>query len=155
MKVALLLLALVVGGAMAWIRLAPSDPARWHVAPSPGEVGGWTFHPPGIDAVSEEPGGARAAVTVLDESPTEVLARFDAIARATPRTRRLAGSPEAGMITWITRSAVFGFPDYTTAAARSEGPVTTLTLHARLRFGRSDFGVNAARLRDWLAQLAP
>jgi hypothetical protein len=29
-----------------------------------------------------------------------------------------------------------------------------LTLYARLRFGREDMGVNAARLRAWLAALA-
>jgi hypothetical protein len=57
------------------------------------------------------------------------------------------------MITWVTRSAVLGFPDYTTAAARAEGSATALALHARLRFGRGDFGVNAARLRHWLGKL--
>jgi hypothetical protein len=45
------------------------------------------------------------------------LARLDEIALATPRTTRLAGSPDEGRITWITRSALWGFPDYTTAQA--------------------------------------
>ncbi|OYX41851.1 MAG: hypothetical protein B7Z02_14715 [Rhodobacterales bacterium 32-67-9] len=143
----LLLLALIVLGGMAWIRLAPSDPARWHVRP--------TGTPsPGGPLVPVE-GGAKAALALPGETTEAVLTRLDAIARATPRTTRLAGSPEEGMITWITRSAIFGFPDYTTAAARMDGTATILALHARQRFGRRDFGVNAARLHDWLARLAP
>jgi uncharacterized protein (DUF1499 family) len=79
-----------------------------------------------------------------------MLARLAAIAEATPRTRLLAGSVASGRITWITRSAVFGFPDYTTAGLAA-GP--KLCLHARLRFGRDDFGVNEARLRRWIDAL--
>ncbi|MCB2116872.1 MAG: DUF1499 domain-containing protein [Rhodobacteraceae bacterium] len=138
---------------MAYIRLAPSDPARWHSLPPPDGAARWGPRPPGTDPVEALTGGARASVTVFDETPPEVLTRLDAIALATPRTRRLAGSPEEGRITWISRSALFGFPDYTTAEARAEGPVTVLSVYARLRFGRSDFGVNATRLRAWLAQL--
>jgi hypothetical protein len=82
-------------------------------------------------------------------APSDLLARLDAVALATPRTTRLAGSVSEGRITWVTRSAVWGFPDYTTAEARADG----LYLQARLRFGREDMGVNAARLRDWLARL--
>lgn len=133
---ALLLLVLIVAGGMVYVRLAPSDPARWHVAPS--------------GATS---GGERRSVTLDGTMPQEALARLDAIALATPRTTRLAGSPEEGRITWITRSAVFGFPDYTTAAAHSEGTATVLDLHARQRFGRSDLGVNSARLDAWLGLL--
>ena len=75
------------------------------------------------------------------------------IATATPRTHRLAGSPEAGRITWITRSRLWGFPDYTTAQVTQTPTGPRLDIHARLRFGRSDMGVNAARLHAWLAQL--
>jgi hypothetical protein len=35
MRTALLLVILVVAAGMAFIRLAPSDPARWHVDPAP------------------------------------------------------------------------------------------------------------------------
>ncbi|WP_336619142.1 DUF1499 domain-containing protein [Defluviimonas aestuarii] len=149
------LLVLIVAGGMAYIRLAPSDLVRWHVAPELSGGSGWTFLPPGADAVVAGRGRAKAAVAVLGKSPAEVLSDLDAIALNTARTVRLAGSPEEGMITWVTRSRVFGFPDYTTAAARDEGPATALTLHARLRFGRDDQGVNASRLRDWLGQLTP
>ncbi|MEM9843514.1 MAG: DUF1499 domain-containing protein, partial [Pseudomonadota bacterium] len=83
------------------------------------------------------------------EATPETLAALDEIARATPRTTILAGSVEDGIVTYVTRSALMGFPDYTTVSL-SDG---ALTLYARLRFGQSDLGVNAARLEAWLRAL--
>ena len=123
-----------------YIRLAPSDPARWHV--KAGVDGPW----------GEIVAGDNSATVRLGLGagpPGDLLARLDAIALATPRTTRLAGSVESGRITWVTRSLIWGFPDYTTAEARADG----LYLLARSRFGQRDLGVNAARLADWLARL--
>ncbi len=133
MKMVLWLL-IAVGLAMgAYIRLAPSDPVRWHVAPE--------------DTERDLKGGA---VRVVETGP-DGLARLDKIARATPRTSVLAGSLEEGMITYITRTKVFGFPDYTTVQLDGD----TLRIYARLRFGRKDFGVNRDRVTQWLALLQP
>jgi hypothetical protein len=136
--------ALLVGAALlsfaALVRLAPSDPARWHVAPL--ADGPW-------DEVKPATGAATLRLSLGRGAPADLLARLDAVAMATPRTLRLAGSVAEGRITWITRSALWGFPDYTTAEAREDG----LYIHARLRFGSDDMGVNAARLRDWLSRL--
>ena len=134
-----LLVALVAFA--AYVRLAPSDPGRWHTAPA-------------VEGVAGEvlvAGLNRATLRLGPEAgvPAEVLARLDAVALATPRTVRLAGSVAEGRITWVTRSALWGFPDYTTAEARSDG----LYIEARSRFGQGDMGVNAARLRDWLSRL--
>jgi len=118
---------------MGFIRLAPSDPSQWHVVPA-------------VTQDRDLPGGA---MRILADSEG-ALALIDAIARATPRTTVLAGSVDEGMITYITRSRIMGFPDYTTV--RQEGD--TLTVYARLRFGRSDLGVNRARIDGWLAELA-
>ncbi|MEM6578920.1 MAG: DUF1499 domain-containing protein [Pseudomonadota bacterium] len=118
----------------AYVRLAPSDPARWHVLPE------------GV----EEGRGAGYALRRIEAGP-DTLATLDEIARATPRTNVLAGTVEDGTITYVTRSALMGFPDYTTVALEGD----TITLYARLRFGASDMGVNAARLEAWLAALAP
>lgn len=139
---------ILVAGGMAWVRLAPDDPARWHGAAFP-------IVSAASDPVALLPGGALAVVRLPGASAVDALARLDAVALATPRTRRLAGSAAEGRITWVTRSAFFGFPDYTTAVAKADGNDTTLTIYARLRYGRRDFGVNAARLRDWLARMAP
>ena len=137
-------LALLVLGFALYVRLAPSDPARWHVTPAPATK---------QDCTVEQGEGDARATCLLPAAPAEALAALDAIAMATPRTTRLAGSAGEGRITWITRSALWGFPDYTTAEATPDGTGTRLTVHARLRIGSSDMGVNAARLRDWLPRL--
>jgi uncharacterized protein (DUF1499 family) len=82
-------------------------------------------------------------------SEPNTLERLDVIIRATPRTHVLAGTPESGMITYVTRSAVFGFPDYTTLRRAGD----QLEIYGRLRFGKSDLGVNATRIDGWLMRL--
>ncbi|MBL4928041.1 DUF1499 domain-containing protein [Fuscibacter oryzae] len=152
---ALVLLA-VVAAADLWVRLAPFDPAAWNVDPRQGMTSGQ-------GGLSLPVGDARPKVDQLRNGATTqflsplsaqaVLARLDSIALATPRTTRLAGSAEEGRITWVTRSALWGFPDYTTAQARPGQGITKVTLWARQRFGRGDLGVNAARLTGWIDQL--
>ncbi len=117
-----------------YIRLAPSDPARWHVVP--------------IGEVEQELKGG--VIRVVETGP-DGLARLAAVARETPRTKVLAGSVDDGMVTYITRTKVFGFPDYTTVQQDGD----TLRIYGRLRFGRSDFGVNRNRVDGWLALLQP
>lgn len=124
-------LAAVIGLAM-WVRLAPSDPARWHIAPNN----------------ASDRNFDRGVIRTIPAGH-ETLARLDAIIRATPRTAHLAGSLDEGMLTYVTRSALWGFPDYTTITLRDD----MLIIHARLRFGRSDTGVNKARVARWLEQL--
>lgn len=119
---------------MAWVRLAPSDPARWH--------GALTF--------TKDEDKAGGAIRVLTpDAPSATLAKLDQIALATPRTEKLAGSVEEGSVTYVTRSAFWGFPDYTTITVTDERVI----FFARLRFGQSDFGVNRARLESWISQL--
>lgn len=142
---------------MAYVRLAPDDPARWnrpfYDMHEPIWEPGLKRDPVGPDAVHEIPFGAQARVRVERASAGEVLQRLDRIALAFPRTRRLARDEERGLATWVTRSAFWGFPDYTTAEVRQDGPDVVLALAARQRYGRGDYGVNAARLRDWLTKL--
>ena len=130
-------LALGVIAFGAWVRLAPSDPARWHGDPGQG-VEGLNSH---------------VARAVVAASPEEALAAFDAVAMTEPRTTRLAGSAADGRITYVSRSRLWGFPDYTTVAAEPAEGGTALVIHARARFGQSDLGVNAARVARWLADL--
>jgi hypothetical protein len=135
---ALGLLAALVALAL-YVRLAPSDPARWHVAPD-------AEGPAGEVVVA---GLNRATLRLETAAPADLLARLDAVALAAPRTVRLAGSVDEGRITWVTRSTLWGFPDYTTAEVQGDA----LYIMARSRFGQGDMGVNAARLRDWLSKL--
>ena len=136
------LVLVVLGGGMAWIRLAPSDPGRWHVdMAAPG------FQPPGNAHVfCIRPG----SLYETGADPKALLARLDAIALATPRTVRLAGSAEEGRLTWITRSALMGYPDFTTAQVM---PGPGLCVMGRQRFGSEDLGVNAGRIGGWMQAL--
>jgi len=117
---------------LAYVRFAPSDPIAWHVAPS-------------VTADADMKRGAKRLVA----AGPDALARLDAIAQATPRTSVLAGSVAEGMITYVTRSKAIGFPDYTTVQQDGD----TLKIYARLRFGRSDLGVNKARIDGWIGAL--
>ncbi|MBT6190419.1 MAG: DUF1499 domain-containing protein [Tateyamaria sp.] len=120
------IIAIFLCSALFYIRLAPTDVAHWH-QPVRG---------------SEDASMMGGAVRVLTADAT-ALARVDSAAIALPRTVRIAGSVDQGRITYLTRSKLIGFPDFTTVEY-SEGQ---LKMFARLRFGRSDFGVNAARLK--------
>lgn len=129
----------------AYIRLAPSDPARWHTDPGAVAI---------TDCTRLTTTRSSAQVSCLrDLDPVAALARLDTIALGSPRTTRLAGSAETGRITWVSRSFLWGFPDYTTAQTTPTPQGTRLDIMARQRFGGYDMGVNAARLTGWLTAL--
>lgn len=132
---ALVLLALLLAG-FAWVRLAPDDAARWHV-------------PSGQTALGEASQANSHVHREMAGRPR--FEALDAEIRRTPRTQVLAGSLAEGRITYVTRSRMIGFPDYTTLSLEetAEGPV--LELYGRARYGRSDLGVNRARIEGWLA----
>jgi hypothetical protein len=136
-------LVILVVGVLAYVRLAPSDPDRWHVSST-------------VDGMGE----VRSASGYLWRAPVEgdgkdQLRALHAVAMATPRTTRLAGSVEDGRITYITRSQWFGFPDYTTIGIYAAGGSADryLEINGRLRFGRSDLGVNGKRVKGWLSAI--
>ncbi len=135
-KVMILLwvLAALVVVMLGYVRLAPSDPVAWHK----------------MVATTENRDFANGVVRVVQTGP-DGIERFDALALATARTVRLFGAVDDGMATYVTRSAMVGFPDYTTV--KQEGD--TLRIHARARFGRSDFGVNRDRVQKWIDALQP
>ena len=135
----------LVAGVAGCVRLVPSDPAAWHVDPEgvtkPATPNNWL--------VAE---GGDAPPLRLTADAATVAARLEAIALATSRTRVLAGGGE--FTTYETRSAVFGFPDYTSVRIRSDGTGSLVTGFARAQYGRSDLGVNRARLDGWFGALA-
>ncbi|WP_417524140.1 DUF1499 domain-containing protein [Marinovum sp.] len=140
MKILFLVAVSVVLAGWAWVRFAPDDPARWHRGSGRTETGpqsGKNSH-------------------VYRERPDDAarrLAAFDAVIRATPRTTHLAGSLEERRITYVTRTRLVGYPDYTTLSLEEtpEGPV--IELFGRARYGRSDLGVNRGRIEAWIQAL--
>jgi uncharacterized protein (DUF1499 family) len=147
------LLPLIAGGLLAlaavaaWVRLAPSDPRHWQVDPAAVT----DRHPENSYLVADVP-GADAPALRLAVPPAEAGARLAAIALASPRTRRLAG--DDGFAVYISRSALWGFPDYTSVRVAAEGAASKVSVFARARFGKGDLGVNRARVSRWLSDLS-
>ncbi|KIN69421.1 DUF1499 domain-containing protein [Sulfitobacter donghicola] len=120
-----LILVLAVVGLLGFIRFAPSDVARWHK--------------PIGDAENVDGEGWSARVVA---GSSGLLSDLHQGMLALPRTDLLAGSVTDGRLTYVTRSKIIGFPDYTTIEQDGDA----IKLYARLRFGRKDFGVNGKRL---------
>ena len=131
---------ILIAGFLAYVRLAPVDVDKWHNPQLP------------VMGPGEYPGVGRFVGQYVQEGDGRyALARLHAVALATPHTQVIAGSPDAGKITYMTRSKVIGFPDFSTVTL-TPLPGTgksTLQLFGRLRFGKADFGVNEARIKDW------
>lgn len=127
------------------VRSTAHDPAVWHVDPAVAERTGqpndFLLAPDGATAATPD-----RTLTLAD--PNAALGALDAVARAAPRTEVVAGSVADGFITYVQRSAVFGFPDYITVKAVEGG----LVVWSRARFGYSDLGVNRTRIERWLAE---
>lgn len=135
----LMVLAVLTLALMVYVRIAPSSVDRWHKMPESTGPGDYPTD------------GSFRAERRITATPQEVLAAVEQRALATPRTARLAGGVDTGLITFVTRSRVMGFPDYTTVAVQGD----LLVIHGRLRFGQSDLGVNRARVLGWLETLGP
>jgi uncharacterized protein (DUF1499 family) len=142
----LILLAVLALGIGTYVRLAPSDANALHV--DPGTV--TSANPRNSWLVAE---GGNAPPVLLALPPETVAMRIADIAANTPRTYLLAG--DGLQTTWITRSALMGFPDYTSVwIAPAPGGGSQITIYARSRFGDGDLGVNRARVDAWLGQLS-
>ncbi len=122
------LILIVIAAFIAYVRLAPSDPARWH-----------------RDVAGEQDANFEGGALRIVEAD---LSKLDHVIRAS-RGGVLAGSIDDGHITYISRSRIIGFPDYTTVQRRGG----SLAIYGRLRFGRSDLSVNRTRIERWIAQL--
>ncbi|MDT8855649.1 DUF1499 domain-containing protein [Paracoccaceae bacterium Fryx2] len=149
MKTLAVILGLVVvllGAVAVWVRVAPTDTAVWHVDPAtaakPDKPNHWLLRADG-----------EAPALQLALPPDQAAARLAEIAAATPRTIVLAG--QGDHVTWVTRSALFGFPDYTSVRITPTAAGSEVTIFARARFGYSDMAVNRKRVEDWAARLAP
>lgn len=140
------MLALIVVSALVYVRVAPTNADSWHVDPT-------IATSPGPAGVLVRPRGGDIEPRSFDMPPEDLLRRLDRIIRDTARTRVLAGSVAEGRITYVTRSLVFGFPDYATVTTVATDTGSAPVILSRLRFGLSDSGVNRARVTRWLQAL--
>jgi Protein of unknown function (DUF1499) len=146
---ALLAGAVVLAASMRWVS---DDPAVWHVDPAAAQrTGAPNDYLVAPEGATDAPPDRIAEPHPL--APRALLQAFDRVATGAPRTERIAGSPEEGWVTYVQRSRVFGFPDYVSVRAVEMPGASALVVWSRSRFGHGDFGVNQARVEDWLARL--
>jgi uncharacterized protein (DUF1499 family) len=147
------LAALLAVASVGWVRLAPSDPAQWHIdpeiAPDEAQPNAWRVGP-------VEEAGTDAVAPVYAVPADELARALDAVALAEPVAERLAGRPEDLWTTYVQRSEWMRFPDYISVRTLElDDRGSTLSIYSRSRFGRDDMGVNRARVERWLAALEP
>ncbi|MGB0608422.1 MAG: DUF1499 domain-containing protein [Paracoccaceae bacterium] len=117
---------------LLWIRFAPIYKDSWHVT----------------TRAERDKAFMGGVIRFLPAAGKAELSQLLAVIQQAPRTKYIAGGEKEGMVTYVTRTKVFGFPDFTTLWLSDTG----LHIYARVRFGRIDFGVNRARVADWLSQ---
>ena len=143
----LVIAAALIGLLMVLIRTAPMPVARWHVDPETAP------RPTTPNSYLLRDGDGDAPALQVSAPPEETAAALDAIMDARPRTRRLAGSPSQGFVTYIVRTPIVGFPDAVSIRLTQSETGTRVTIFSRSRFGRSDLGVNRARVTAIVADL--
>jgi uncharacterized protein (DUF1499 family) len=147
-------LAILVAGFALWVRFAPDDSyvnAEPLEAPGTGNPNSWRVGPEGSG-----PQPLDATTPAYSGSPAYLAATFDAFAMAQPRVKRLSVTDDDLCVTYIQRSRIMGFPDYFSIRFLDLGNGKSgVAAFSRARYGRNDFGVNRARVENWLAALDP
>jgi uncharacterized protein (DUF1499 family) len=164
------LLAIVVGSAAAY------TPVTWFLraqqSPELNDITTDTNNPPplvvtlqlrrGASNPTAYP-GANAAVlqraaypdivpVVLAVPPDEAFRRVDAAAMAMGWDI-VARAPADGRIEAVATSAWFGFRDDIVIRIRPDGAGSKVDIRSKSRVGESDLGVNARRIREFIARL--
>ncbi|HTO81660.1 MAG TPA: DUF1499 domain-containing protein [Methylomirabilota bacterium] len=104
---------------------------------------------------------ARCAEPADAEAPVYAVpppALFELVRKALsaePRTVLVQDQPDALRLVLVQRSLIFRFPDTITVQVfpQAEGS-STLAIYSRSNYGRSDLGVNKARVQRWLGLIA-
>lgn len=147
----ILLAVVVVGfvGSIAFVRTLSHDADQWHVdpqtAPDPSTPNWYRLTPGGEQAAPE-----------FGVSVSELSSAFDRMVSKQPRIELLQDDRSSGgPVTWVQRSALFGFPDYISVQFldTEDGEGSTLAIFSRARLGQSDLGVNEKRITAWLVAL--
>jgi len=170
-RAAIGLVALMVGGGVAYM--------PWHynqmrgTFPPINDISTDTDNPPAFiaaialrkaeNANSADYGGAKVAEqqrrAYPDIAPVTLQASAgDAYKRALAAARRLgwtvtADDPAAGRIEAFDRSRWFGFTDDVVIRVVAAGTGSRIDVRSSSRAGRGDFGVNASRVRRYIAEL--
>jgi uncharacterized protein (DUF1499 family) len=136
-------------GSIGFVRSLGHDAGQWHVdprtAPDPSTPNWYRMSPDGENTAP-----------VFSVSPADLSDAFDRMVSKQPRTELLQDDRSSGgPVTWVQRSALFGFPDYVSVQflPAGDGTGSTLAIFSRARLGQSDLGVNEKRVTAWLSAL--
>jgi uncharacterized protein (DUF1499 family) len=98
----------------------------------------------------------KAISPIFDISAQELAKRFDTVALREPRTEKIRGR-EIGkdlQVDFVQYSKLIGYPDTITARFINLGDEkSTLAVFSSAHYGYRDFGVNEARVKDWMRKL--
>ncbi len=92
------------------------------------------------------------APVVLAEPPAEAFKRVDAVAMAMGWDV-VARAPAEGRIEAVATSLWFGFRDDIVIRIQPDGAGSKVDIRSKSRHGESDLGVNARRIREFIASL--
>jgi|YelNatPaOPRAMG01_1025707.scaffolds.fasta_scaffold104025_2 uncharacterized protein (DUF1499 family) len=137
---------------------ACGQPGAAGVMPAPSDLLAHLERPSSPNsALAAPPGFTPAPDIVLAPFPVpaaQLAAALDAVAASRPRVYPLAQDAAHGTTQWVARSAVLNFPDRIIAEVSPDGlNASKLVLYSQSLYGYSDFGVNRARLADWIKAL--
>ncbi|MEO1038625.1 MAG: DUF1499 domain-containing protein [Pseudomonadota bacterium] len=105
--------------------------------------------PPGFTAAAEPD----AISPVFNVAPEALMDAFIAAGLAEPRTELV--HRDSAQAELVQRSLVFRFPDYVTVEVVAQPEASSaLAIYSRAVLGYSDMGVNAKRVKRWLAATA-
>lgn len=132
--VGLLIVLMFVG--TLYVRLAPHDPAQWHVDPATvTDVNSNNQHLDSASVPGDVPTVTARLAEVLDG---EVM----------------SGSYASGFVTLVVRTPLYGYPDYVSIrVAEEDAGKSRVTIFSRSRYGELDFGANKARVERVLSEL--
>ena len=83
----------------------------------------------------------------------DLAAKVIAVLAQEPRTELVARDPGGLKLVFVQRSHIFRFPDTVNIDILPEGEASSaLAIYSRSNYGHGDFGVNSARVTDWLAK---
>ena len=105
-------------------------------------------------AVEQKKSYADIAPVKAALGPAEAFKRASETAAAMPGWRVVASDAAAGRIEASQASRWFGFTDDVVIRVNADGAGSRIDVRSASRYGRGDFGVNAARLRAYLSALA-
>ena len=98
---------------------------------------------------------ADADAPVYAVAPPALFALVRKTLSAEPRTVLVQDQADARRLVLVQRSLIFRFPDTITVQVFPQGEgSSTLAIYSRSNYGRSDLGVNKARVQRWLGLIA-